>query len=75
MPIHLGLNGAKKVLSLPLFEAGVLLVDHVQLSLSSHDFAIGAALLNGCPDFHTISLFASSHRLSAFLNNIIYTGI
>ena len=39
-------------LALPLLETGVLLVDNIKLPLSPHDLAIGAALLNGCTNFH-----------------------
>jgi hypothetical protein len=39
-------------LSLALLKAWILLVDHVQPSLSPHDLAIHAALLNCCSYFH-----------------------
>jgi hypothetical protein len=41
-------------LSLPLLEAGILFVDHIQLAFSSYDLAICASFLDGCPDFHFI---------------------
>lgn len=40
------------ILSLALLKAGILFVDHVQPSLSPHDLAICAALLNCCSYFH-----------------------
>lgn len=43
-------------LSLALFEAGILFVDHIQASFPSHDLAIGATFFNGGSYFH-ISLF------------------
>ena len=36
----------KNTLSLSLFETGVLFVYDIQLTFSSHDFAIGAAFFN-----------------------------
>lgn len=42
-------------LSLPLLEPGILLVDDIQPSLSPHDLAICAALLDSCSYFHDIS--------------------
>jgi hypothetical protein len=40
------------VLALALLEAGILLVDNIQLALTTHNFAIGTALFNRCSDFH-----------------------
>jgi len=42
-------------LSLSLFKAGIFLVDYIQLAFPSHNFALGAALFNGCPYFHFFS--------------------
>ena len=39
-------------LTLTLFETGILLVNDIQLPLPPHDLTIGAALLNGCTNFH-----------------------
>jgi hypothetical protein len=40
--------------TLTLLEARILFVDDEQLSLATHDLAICAAFLDGCPDFHNI---------------------
>jgi hypothetical protein len=53
--------------TLALLEAGVLLVDHEQLALATHDFAIHAALLDGRSDFH-ILCFASAGRTGGVMN-------
>ena len=45
-------------LTLALLEAGILLVDHIQLPLPPHDLTIGAALFNGCTNFHIIYLLS-----------------
>jgi hypothetical protein len=42
-------------LALSLFKLGVLLVDDVQLSFSPYDFAVCAALFQGCSNFHRFS--------------------
>jgi len=39
-------------LSLALFVARVFLVDYIQFALASDDFAIDAALFDGCSDLH-----------------------
>jgi hypothetical protein len=39
-------------LPLPLLEARVLFVDHIQLAFPAHDLAINATLFNGCSDSH-----------------------
>lgn len=44
-------------LTLSLLEAWILFVDHIQPALSPHDLTIGAALLDGCTNFHDISFF------------------
>ena len=44
-------------LTLTLLEAGILLVDHVQLALPSHNLTIGAAFLNGCANFHVSIIY------------------
>jgi hypothetical protein len=44
------------VLTLTLLEAGILLVNHIQLTLPPHDLTIGAAFLNGCTYFHDESI-------------------
>ena len=47
------LRGSKKLkLTLALLEAGVFLVDDVQLAVAADDLAIHAALLDGGFDFH-----------------------
>jgi hypothetical protein len=51
---------AKFKLSLPLFEAGILLVDNIQSPFSSNNFAICAAFFYGCPDFHFIQCLSIS---------------
>ena len=38
--------------SLPLFKAGILFVNNIQLAFSTYNFAINAALFNGCSYFH-----------------------
>jgi hypothetical protein len=48
---------AHQDLTLTLLETRVLLVDHIQLALPSHDLTIGAAFLNGCTNFHDESNF------------------
>ena len=45
--------------TLALLEAGVLLVDHIQLAFPAYDLAIVAALLDGCPYFHVLLFFLS----------------
>jgi hypothetical protein len=40
------------LLTLTLLEAGVLLVNDIQLPLPPHDLTIGAAFLDGCTNFH-----------------------
>jgi hypothetical protein len=40
------------VLSLSLLEAGILFVDHIQLSFATNYLAISAAFFNGCSYFH-----------------------
>jgi len=57
-------------LSLPLFEAGIFFVDHIQSPFSSYNFAISTAFLYGCPYFHFVQLFSISVSLLAL---IIYT--
>ena len=47
-------------LTLALLEAGILLVDDIQLALPSHDLTIGAALFDGCTNFHKL-LFVSEY--------------
>ena len=47
-------TGAGCELSLALLEAGILLVDDVQLAFPAYDLAIVAALLDGCPYFHVL---------------------
>jgi len=42
-------------LTLTLFEAGIFLVDDIQLAFAANDFAINTALFNGCPHFHVSS--------------------
>lgn len=39
-------------LSLSLFEAGVLFVDHIKPALATYNFAVGASFFNGCSNFH-----------------------
>ena len=46
----------KGELALTLLEARVFLVDHEQLAFTTYDLAIGAALLNGCSNFHVSKL-------------------
>jgi hypothetical protein len=48
------------LLTLPLLKAGVLLVNNIQLALPSHDLTIGAALFDGCTNFHKL-LFVSEY--------------
>ena len=60
--------GAAQRSTLTLLEAGVLLVDHVQLALATHDLAIRAALLDGRSDFH-ILCFASAVHAGGVMND------
>jgi hypothetical protein len=39
-------------LSLALFKAGILFVNYVQAAFSAYNFAVNAALFNGCSNFH-----------------------
>jgi hypothetical protein len=39
-------------LSLALFETRIFLVDDVQLSVATHNLAVGGTLFNGGSDFH-----------------------
>jgi len=50
-------------LSLPLLETGILLVDHEQFTLATHDLAIDTALLDGCSYFHMLSFLAPAASL------------
>jgi len=52
------------LLTLPLLETGVLLVDNVKLALPPHDLAIGTTLFYGCANFHTIFLFVPEYNPS-----------
>jgi hypothetical protein len=43
-------------LPLALLEAWVFLINYEQLALTANDFTIGAALLDGCSNFHVSKL-------------------
>jgi hypothetical protein len=45
------------LLTLPLLEPRVLLVDDIELALPPHDLAIGTALFNGCTNFHILFIY------------------
>ncbi|GAA3975315.1 hypothetical protein GCM10022407_21140 [Hymenobacter antarcticus] len=45
-------RGSKIGLTLTLFEAGVFLVDDVELAITTHNLAIDATLFDGGFDFH-----------------------
>jgi hypothetical protein len=62
---------AASALSLSLFEAGILLVDYIQLTLSSHNLAIGTALFDGCPYFHCFC-FCCQRQPLAILDNLYF---
>jgi hypothetical protein len=41
-------------LSLSLLEAGVLFVNHIKLTLTTHNLAISASFFYGCSNSHSI---------------------
>lgn len=45
-------GGEPELLTLPLLELGVFLVDHVQFTFTANDLAIDRTLFNGRSDFH-----------------------
>jgi hypothetical protein len=45
-------------LSLTLLVTWILFVDHVQFTLTAHDFTIDTAFLNSCSYFHIRPVFA-----------------
>jgi hypothetical protein len=55
------------ILSLALLKAGILFVDHIKLTFSANDLAVGATLLNGCSYFHFLKLCAASCSLRAIV--------
>ncbi len=60
------------VLALTLLVAGVFLVDHIKFALAADDFAIDTALLDGCPDFHGLPVYARCSVLPQVVNYIDY---
>ena len=46
-----------KLLSLTHLELRVLLANHVKATLTTNDFAILAALFDGCLDFHNTVIY------------------
>ena len=64
-------------LTLALLEAGILLVDDIQLPLPSHDLTIGAAFFNRCTYFHNNNyyLYLNMILLVVPTPRLTYTGI
>jgi hypothetical protein len=56
-------NPSSQKLTLPLFEAWILLVDNIKLALPPHNLTIGTALFDGCTNFHDL-LFISEYNPS-----------
>jgi hypothetical protein len=54
-----GMNDLLHKLTLTLFEAGIFLVDDIQLAFAANDLAINTAFFNGCPHFHVSSFLLS----------------
>ena len=66
------------VLSLTELVFGIFLVDYVEATLATHDFAVGGALLDRCFNFHCffvklLELFLISFSLCG-VGGFIYSG-
>ena len=49
------------ILALTLFQLRVLFVNDVHFSFATNDLAINRTLLNGCSDFHYVSVCGTGH--------------